>query len=62
MDNLNCFRVGCPGTLEYISDGETLYRCDECGDELSQPGVEELATDSGALAQLADVLLDGGGI
>jgi DNA-directed RNA polymerase subunit RPC12/RpoP len=61
--NLTCYRATCGGEFEHVGeDGtDTLYRCRECGSELSQSAVEQLAdADDGPVADLASVLLAGG--
>lgn len=58
--NLSCYRVDCHGEFEPCGAGDdSLYRCSECGSELQQSGVEELAEDDGPVGQLAQVLLEG---
>lgn len=58
---LDCYRVGCTGTLAYYGDddSDTLYECRECDTELSQEYVAQLAEDDGPIAKLAKVLLAG---
>jgi len=58
--NLSCYRVNCHGEFERCdASDDRLYECDECGSELKQAGVEELAQDDGPVGQLAQVLLEG---
>jgi hypothetical protein len=59
---LNCYRVGCYGQMEYVDDDEAdvLYRCVECEKTLAKSSVERLKDDyDGPISQLATVLYDG---
>lgn len=54
---LSCYRVDCRGEFR-PADGSELYRCEECGSELGREPVEQLAGDTGPVAQLATALLE----
>jgi hypothetical protein len=59
--NLTCFKVGCHGEFAYVGNegGDTLYECRDCGTELREQGVRELAEMDGPVSQLARLLLEG---
>ncbi|QIO22402.1 hypothetical protein [Haloarcula sp. JP-L23] len=58
--NLTCYRSACHGEFAPTGAGDdALYRCELCGAELEQTGVERLAEDDGPVGQLAQVLLEG---
>jgi uncharacterized Zn finger protein len=59
--NLSCFKVGCSGEFRYLGaeNGDILYECRDCGADLRQEGVEELAGQNGPVGQLARALLEG---
>jgi len=60
--NLSCYKVNCGGEFVYLGSGDStyLYECEECGAALKREQVENLAEDSGAIGQLAQVLLERG--
>lgn len=60
--NLTCYKFACSGEFQYHGgdDGETLYECRECGAELREQGVRELADMDGPMSELAELLLNGG--
>lgn len=61
--NLTCYRADCAGEFAYLGEttSSTLFRCEQCGAELSQTTAERVAENGdGYAAKLAQLLLQGG--
>lgn len=59
--NLSCFRCGSEFECVGSQNSDLLFQCENCGVELREDTTRELATMDGALARLAEVLLEESG-
>lgn len=59
--DIDCFRCGSEFEPKGSDGTDLLYECQECGMSLTERGTRELAEMDGAMARLAEVLLEKAG-